>query len=631
MSTLTLRAPGYPAIELALTEGAGTERAANISGIRRTVCSDVRWTFELPLSAFSPLAETESALNVNATYQLFINETFVPTRAEIRNALLILTPSDPLSSDDPIPFRDYIGTAAVEIRRLARGFPTQTLLSETVLIAIRQGPTAEAVRSMAKRVLAGLKHYGQNTQGEGDTGALKLEAVLFDTEARNDFAARLKILEDILKTYSQQAAYFRANARFHLVTGERIDGAGRLNGFSESALRYVIEHPDELVPSQSGRGIRVHNRTYVPERMLIQTTRKSFDLLENRIVLGFLKRLEEALSEEVATLELQCKRLPALLSTVEGYVCSAEALLGEVTERLTHYISHLRQYLTELRGLFLVYSRIFPITPACVTHIPAPTEIFISVPAYRLIYDNMVRWFGLGSLSFAREEFLMTCFERSRLYELFCLVAQLDALSCAGATFCGASHHAWHRPDGRTSDDTIPNVFRFTLPAGPHTPATTLTLFHEPVIKSPVLESEADMTLVRTSPLSWSAEGDFRMLDPRFAFYTPDFVLKVEQEGQGARWFIADAKYSVDTKVIEQQTKEILFKYLFSISPSEQGERIEGVWLFYPWLTKLGEAIQSATPWAPQSTAGLYFQHVSPATAAESGFIAAALGASAPH
>ena len=603
MQKLKLTAKGLPAVEIALRGYDAPLETFSIEAIRATVCTDVAWTFEVPMTAFDEVRG--NVRPEHCTYQLYVNDTFVPTQPQVREDTLILTPFDFAGGEPPQPFKDYIGTAAVEIRELHPGAEAVRLFSEPVLLAIPQGPVARFVRLMADTVVRGMKEWGSKGEESPQSGS-----GVTDGSRETDLRSRLHTLEGILKTYEQQAMYFRANAHFSLVPGEKIEGVGRLTGFSESALRYVIEHPDELALSENGQGIRIQHRAYVPQHMLVQTSKKSFDVIENQVVLGFLKTIEEGLQKEITTLESQKARMPTLLDAQNGYICSAEAMLGEVIRMVDDYTARLRQYQSKVRKLFFAYSQILPVKARPVTRVPQPTQFFLSIPAYRMIYDGIVQWMSMGALSFTRENILLTCVERSRLYEHYCLVRILDALKAGGLTYQGCDFFPYERPGYTGAESTLPNTFRFSV-TDKHDAESRVTLYYEPVIRTPRYSGANGLSIMRTSLYAWRQQGEMKPLSERYAYYTPDFVAKVERADGRTIWLIADAKYSRDSKVKSEETQSILFKYLFSLEPVEEHAVIDGVWLLLPWGNEQ-HAIERVNALGERKRADITFELVSP-------------------
>lgn len=105
-------------------------------------------------------------------------------------------------------------------------------------------------------------------------------------DSATSFARRIALLERLLVTFEECAHYLRANARFRLVPQSRVDAVEKLRAVTSETVRYVAEHPDELVLSPSGAGLRIGGRTYLPRHVLVESSAKRFDTYENRAILG---------------------------------------------------------------------------------------------------------------------------------------------------------------------------------------------------------------------------------------------------------------------------------------------------------------------------------------------------------
>ena len=65
-------------------------------------------------------------------------------------------------------------------------------------------------------------------------------------------------------------------------------------------------------------------------------------------------------------------------------------------------------------------------------------------------------------------------------------------------------------------------------------------------------------------------------------YYCPDFIIKIDDsETKTVKYLLADAKLSALDTVKQYYLKDIVFKYLFSISPISENEEVCGVCLFY--------------------------------------------------
>lgn len=592
---------GPETVFLACSETPARVTADTIRSVRRSVKSDRAWRVRVPDETLALLAPDADEF---VTLGLRVNGEFVPTRMIRTETARILVPlSDPLAGREAAVFEHSIGLAQIEVS-LGRG--RGSLFAEPVFLAIPKGERSDDVRAMAAFVLERLHHCTNEKEcATPGAGSQALE---------RELETRLAAVETTLKTYEQQFAYFRTNARFAFVPDHRIDGVERLTGFSHATLEHVIEHPEELVLSNRNTGIRIRGRSYIPLRTLVETKKKSYDLPENRIVLGFLEHIERSLAGENAELEKRLDELPSLAGADEGYVSSAEAILGQAARRLADYKARVAAYLDHARRIRGEYRRSLAVDPLPYEKTPAPTRLFLSVPAYRRIYECMLHWTGSGAAALITDTLLITAFERSRLFELYCLFRLVEDFRREGFSPVEIRHFAWSRPAGMTGSDeaAVPNTFVLERAAGGTVPFSRIVLWYEPVIRTAAAGTENGLDLVRTSALSFDGES-VRMTDEAVSFVTPDFVLRIES-GCRVHWLVADAKYMDGWNALAGYTRELLFKYVFGVCPLKEGEKIESLHILYPRSGRSGGPLPAgARTWPVRAGFDIRYELTPPA------------------
>ncbi len=327
-----------------------------------------------------------------------------------------------------------------------------------------------------------------------------------------------------------------------------------------------------------------------------------------------MKTLEKGLSAEIETLAKRKLKLPELLHAQKGYVSSAEAVLGAVLQQLNAYATKISYFLDRAKSIFYQYQQLLPVEPVETITPPLPTQIFLSIPAYRVLYDAILRWYKMDALSVATEELLFGAFERSQLYELFCLLWQLNSFKKAGL-HCVKVDHYDYAFLSKLKQSQLPNTFYFERKDDQGN-LCKLTLFYEPAINAPgdtLPRCENGVELMRTSPLAIDQEAENFQLkhiqSPENLFYTPDFVVRTENAKGKVTWFISDAKYSDYKTVMKERTPEIVLKYLFSTAPVVTNEDVAGVWLFYHWKNS-SFLLKSAQLWNPTHRPDVHYEHV---------------------
>ena len=439
---------------------------------------------------------------------------------------------------------------------------------------------------------------------------------------------RIALLERLLRTYEECAHYLRANARFRLVPQSRVDAVEKLRAVTSDTVRYVAEHPDELVPSPGGAGLRIGGRTYLPRHVLVESSAKRFDIYENRAILGVLAALGEELRADAREAAERAEKLRVREPDRPGYVSTASPLAKDAAKRILAYAEALFGLERRTSVLLRDYRTMLPAEPLLLTLTNGrdtlrPTEVFRSIPAYRALFEAISGVQRSEKPVLENEAALITACGRSRVFELHALFRVLEGLSAAGFKLTGtclAAEHELERAGRRNSPDR-PNRFLFEKAAGDC--VAEVLVCYEPVVRLSELSESASeggeaaeatsgtqrpegaekgekaeavdlderfaVRLARTSVLSPAEGGGLKVVTPEEAFFTPDFVVRVSVRSRQplksspSRWFVADAKYSTRTKTVLERTMDTAYKYLLAMSPTRPGDTLEGVWLFYAW------------------------------------------------
>ena len=600
---------GEQSLELALFDKPQRITAENIHRIRHTVKTDVPWSLAVPSNVFERVFGDEAASAYMPDVWVWVDGQRARVWQNTQNDTIIFTPPLVAQNKAAAIFDSSIGTLNLELTARIRG-KLFRLFTEPAFLAIPKNNNADYVRAMADLVIDRLSTW-RNTPEESVWLIDENDAPTLAQSLDN----RLHAVERTLRTYEQQFAALKTNARFELASVDKIAGVGRLTSFTHTTLQYVIEHPEELVPANQGTGIRVGTRFYMPRRTLVETKTKVFDLPENRILLGFLVFVVSELADEVRLLKERIETLPSVAGFEDArYVTSAEAILGVAAARLSRYLEKLDGLLKHARRIVEQYRAILPVVPMPYTGIPHPTKIFSSVPAYRQIFECMIGWKSSGTKRLVNVGLLLTAFERSRLYELYCLFRLIDDLQALGFKLTEQRRFVYFAAAEARRQSPGPNTFRFEKTDASGRVIRRATLYYEPVIRASSQNRQNGIDLVRTSPFTWYA-GSLDFSDESKAYFTPDYLVRIEDEKKHVRWFIADAKYSDGWKVADEMTQELVFKYLFAIRPVHANETVEGLWIFYGWTKETDE--RRAMPvkvdsWSVEHGPSMYYEPVQP-------------------
>ena len=541
-------------IELRLSMEPPQHDAEALGLVHRRVFADRPTVFSLPAEGLDGVAVT-----------LSINDVTVATDNRLEDDRLVLKPLEKKC------FADICGLAEIALRFSRReSEETYRIHAEPVLVCFPEGPAADNILKMADEVV---RRWGEffSDRNALSAGMAPGTGKGFADRLKN----HLKQLADIVLMYEAQLGYFAVSCRTVLREVHRVEGFERLSDFTEETAQYIATHPEELMPHRGNAGIQLGSSVYMPRRTLVRTGEASPDTPENRAVAAFPLTVAEAVRAE-------CRRIETLLerfqdtSDVPGYVAPGMAVVTEAGRRLRETLETLGRIERRLRAVALKASELFGIKPTVLRRPPQPTPVFISVPAYRLVWNAMRSWFGRTDPGYEEEAAMVLSVERSSLYEYFVLFRLIDALKANGFEAVGSNRFEWTLRSSYYTQTAGENTFTFRRNA------TTVTLYAQPVIYGSDKAGENGLGLKRRS--SWSMqegglETGVTMQQTLNPFYTPDYVIKVEEEGRDTRYALLDAKLSSPWSVMTNQVPYLAYRYLTSVRTLKRGDRHLGLWL----------------------------------------------------
>lgn len=539
----------YPQVELRM----------NGRVVRTVIAREIREGVECSDSTRSSPSEPAAEASSRTSYA---SSASVPLPGE--RFVWVLTPVDRLGA--PVAAMAYeLGAVELEIRYRTESGPwMREAETHEVLADVDASVPREAVFRAEPFFLCVPKR---------DEGyVLKLSDLVFERAGRwfvpegksgrrdsaTSFARRIALLERLLVTFEECAHYLRANARFRLVPQSRVDAVEKLRAVTSETVRYVAEHPDELVLSPSGAGLRIGGRTYLPRHVLVESSAKRFDTYENRAILGVLASLGEELRADAREAADRADKLQVREPDRPGYVSTASPLAKDAAKRLLAYAEALCGLERRTSVLFRDYRTMLPAEPLALKlsngkDALRPTEVFRSIPAYRALFEAISGVQRSEKPVLESEAALITAFGRSRLFELHALFRVLEGLSAAG--FRLTASRTVTEPEleraGRVEVPDRPNRFFFEKITGEC--VAEVLVCYEPVVRlggsvrpgvsgnagtadgfeAGVEKEDGDaeerfaVRLVRTSVLSPAEGGGLKVVTPEEAFFTPDFVVRV--------------------------------------------------------------------------------------------------------
>lgn len=514
-------------------------------------------------------------LNRIADVRVYVNDVL---ESSVYNNGRIYFPSRGISNRRI--FLDCYGFAELSITLILVDGQECTLNSEYLPILVRREELNNSVEAMARFVYNNQEWLLLN----GELKPKKPSGL--KENGYRSLATQILLAEEIAAIYESSYGYFKANSRFKLEKMSVIERLERIQYVTQGTLSYTATHPEYLRQVNSTQGIFIGNRVYQPQKTETVQNTRSYDIYENRVILAFLRNMIDS----VQSLQGYCCNLLSKIPNDEDYsseyIYSSFFMFSEtrkMTEDRKAQLEKLSEKFTYLWGMYSDILRI-PLDQHIVP--PRPTAIFLSVPQYNRIFVKIHQWFSFGIYNFSKEHFMLSFIKISALYESYLLAKFLCYFRDRGYSL-ESSRRCVYPVSKRWKYKNTSVRNTFVLKNG----QKRITLYYQPVIFDTDQRSVNGIGLYRNNSISVYAgnEDDCRQGGH---YYVPDFLIKIEENGD-SQYMIVDAKFSDYSSVRRYYVKDLVFKYLFSISPIEENELVCGLCIMYG-KCKSKERLQTA-------------------------------------
>lgn len=568
-SSLTLIPYGKQSFTIGLLENdvrqGAVERIIEHSKESNSVFSDLSYEFILNREDIASIRDV----------RVYINDTY---ESATFNKGRICFPAR--GTSDKKIFLDCYGFVQLSLTLIMDDGSEQNLSSEYLPVLVRRGQLNDAVKAMVNYVynhqeslLLNGEPKPQNLAGLKESGYKSL-------------AAQIILAEEIATIYETSYGYFKTNSRFRIEKVATVDRLERLQYVTPATLEYIASHSEQLRPVNSNAGVRIGNRVYQPEKSLSLQNVNSFDTYENGVVLSFLRKMVDEVSELLERCKNLLQQIPNDEDYSTEYIYSSFFMFSETRRMLEKGMQRLSCLYDKFTQLWGMYRNALKIPVEQLTSKPRPTGIFMVVPQYNKIFVRIHQWFSFGIYDFAKENYMLSFIKISSLYESYLLAKMVAYFTDRSYTLIDKKRCIYpvsRRWKYKNTDCTNTYVF-FN---GKH----HITLYYQPVIFDTNRSAINGIGLYRNNsiPVNTGDDDDNRQGGH---YYVPDYLVKLEGE-KGEKYLIIDAKFSDLMNVRRHYIKDLAFKYLFSVSTIASSDTIAGMCIMYGKCTE-NEQIQSA-------------------------------------
>ncbi len=463
-------------------------------------------------------------------------------------------------------FMDCYGYVEITLNIQLNDGSELNLYSEYLPVLVKKGQLNDSVKAMAQYVYSNQEDLLLN----GDPKPRDLASL--KEKGSQSLAAQVILAEEIANVYERSYGYFKANSRFKIEKTASVDHIEKLKYITPATMQYIALHPEQLRQVNSTTGIRINNSVYHPNKTLVIEDRRSHDIYENRIVVGFLRTMIFNIDTLIENTDSMLQNIPSEKDPVGDYVYSSLFIFAHTAKMLQECRDRLRVVKQKMAQLWQMYSSIMSVESVEVQYIPKPTALFMSIPQYNKIFVTISQWFSFGIYNFEKESFMLSFIKISSLYESYVLAKLIKHLK----------HRGFKLEDAKKCHYPVPSHWKYTNTKCQNTFVFTgenkrITIYYQPVIFDFDSRQVNGIGLYRNNSISINQNSIDERSDK---YYTPDYIIKTEINGV-ERYIILDAKFSTANTVKRYYITDLSFKYLFSISSVTENKSVDGLCIVY--------------------------------------------------
>lgn len=374
----------------------------------------------------------------------------------------------------------------------------------------------------------------------------------------------LKLVDEIIKAYEENYDSFFNHKKSFVEPVASVEDVRSMRVVNQESLRWIACNPDNLVKTDKKTGISFNGQNYMPSKIKTYISQYSYNVYENRVILGFLKNIIGYLENQITGFAKEIIEVENIPESIVAQLPNTHALTGKCV--YVYYKGVVKRFSEKkdiLEEIYYRYEKILKCLPEEIYGLPKLTNTFKQIYHYRICYECMAKWFGVGDYTFDHLNYLFKLKTLSRIFEYYCLIKIQNAISLCGFILRESDRIIY---DVEDDSENINNQYIF------EGNGYEITLLYEPSIWRD--KSNTCTNLYSTGYNFIKSKWNVR--------WTPDFVLKISGDCKDY-YYILDAKYSNFYNVKRRYIPELVLKYGTQIASKDKFfSDIIGIGAIYP-------------------------------------------------
>ena len=393
----------------------------------------------------------------------------------------------------------------------------------------------------------------------------------WNRHAYKSLSSYIQLLEQVIACYKNNFAYFKTQGKHTIKHTEVLVPYEKVTNVSRDSFNWILQNADQLAAVPYTSGIQFHGKSFLPYQVRTDASRKSWDVYENRVIIGFLNTALLNAKQVSAEFDRDVLNEERVISRIHGsfpkeYRAPIITIKSLQISFCRILLKKLNCLIDTLQSVGKQYLSLFDVQPLVLNTLPRKTNTFCEIKPYAQVFEIIVRWFRYGEYSLEKERLILQVKTLDKLFEYYCLLRLLKLLADNGYQKANVKEPVF-KFDYVSADKHYQNekdvANTYLLSNG----EVTATLYYQPVISA--VQFENDLTLFRTTkPPAGNPD-----------YYTPDFVLKFTSSEDDEEYAIFDAKFSSRANIKKHSLSEVIRKYSCEISAASRSSAPKMVWV----------------------------------------------------
>lgn len=359
----------------------------------------------------------------------------------------------------------------------------------------------------------------------------------------------IQLVEQVISCYKSNFAYFKVQGKHTIKQSEVLVPFERVKRVSRDSFNWIMQNADQLANVSHTSGIQYQGKSYLPYHIKTDTSIKSWDVYENRIIIGFLHTALLSAKQIYSEFDGDILNEERVIAKVHGsfpkeYCAPIITIKSLQISFCRILLGKLSRSIDALQSIYKQYLSLFDVQTSLITALPRKTSTFCEIKPYAQVFEIIVRWFQYGEYSLEKERLILQVKTLDKLFEYYCLLRLLKLLADNGYQKLSVKEPVF-KFDYTAVDEHYQNekdVANTYMLSNGH---ISVTLYYQPVISSYCFEN--GVTLYRTTTQK--------------SYYTPDFILKFAISEHDEEYVILDAKFSSRQSIRDHHLPDVIRKY----------------------------------------------------------------------